>query len=166
MDPGAICSGFGYFTVFALKPDGTLWSWGREADFYTGATDPNAIRTPAQVGTATDWQACSSAGGLYHLLRKRDGTLWALDASEHRTGKPDAQYHPIKLQKLEFSKKLAAFAAGGDNMSVMLTPEGEVWTWGTVIGEHSPQDYFGPKGQVFQPKTKVMADPWQVSNEE
>jgi hypothetical protein len=49
---------------------------------------------------------------------------------------------------------------------VLLTPEGEVWTWGTVIGEHSTQDYLGPKGQYVDPKTRIIDQPWQVSNEE
>ena len=157
---------FGYFTVFAIKSDGTLWSWGRLANVYTGATDPNAIRTPVQVGTANDWLACSSSGAFYHIFKKQDGSLWALDASEHHIVKPDSAYHPIKLQKLNFNHTPAAFVAGGNDIGVILTPDGEFWTWGTVIGEHTQKDYFGPNGQNLDPKMKVINQPWQVSNEE
>jgi len=157
---------FGYFTIFAIKSDGSLWSWGREASFYTGATDSNSIRTPMQIGTENDWQSCASSGGFYAILKKKDGSLWALDASEHRYVKPAAQYQPIKLRPIKLTKEVAAYAAGGDNLGVVLTPEGEVWTWGDVIGEHTAKDYNGPNRRQPFPKIKVIPDPWQVPNVE
>lgn len=155
---------FGYFTMFALKSDGTLWSWGNKANFYTGASDTSMNATPMQVGTESDWQSISSSPGcFYHILRKRDGSLWALDASEHRTVKPDSEYKPIPLRKIDFNKDIAAYAAGGDNIGVILTRDGEVWTWGNVLGDHPPSDYLGPKGKQLFPKHKIIEKPWQVS---
>jgi alpha-tubulin suppressor-like RCC1 family protein len=156
---------FGYFTMFAIKSDGTLWSWGLEANFYTQTRDTYLNATPMQVGTETDWQSGSSQpGGFYHILRKKDGSLWALDASEHRSVKPDSKYKPVILRKIDWHKNIAAFAAGGDDIGVVLTRDGEVWTWGKVIGEHSPKDYFGPKGKQLFPKFKIIDMPWQLSN--
>jgi RNA polymerase sigma factor (sigma-70 family) len=156
---------FGYFTVLAIKSDGTLWSWGNEARFYTQTYDPSLNATPMQVGTETDWRSCASSPGcLYHILTKKDGSFWALDASEHRTVKPDAAYKPVKLHKLDLPKDIVAFTAGGDNIGVVLTRDGEVWTWGTVIGDHSSKDYFGPKGRQLFPKHKIIEKPWQLSN--
>jgi alpha-tubulin suppressor-like RCC1 family protein len=156
---------FGYFTMFAIKSDGTLWSWGLEANFYTQTRDKSLNATPMQVGTETDWQSCSSQpGGFYHILRKKDGSLWALDASEHRSVKPDSEYKPIPLRKIDWHKDIAAFAAGGDDIGVVLTRDGEVWTWGKVIGEHSPKDYWGPKHEQLFPKFKIIDKPWQLSN--
>jgi RNA polymerase sigma factor (sigma-70 family) len=156
---------FGYFTVFAIKSDETLWSWGREANFYTQAPDTNLNAVPRQVGTENDWQSCaSSPGGFYHLLMKKDGSLWALDASDHRTVKPDSEYKPVKLQKINLHKDIAAFAAGEDNLGAVLTRDGEVWTWGRVIGELSPKDYWGPDGQLVHPKSRAIDQPWQLSN--
>lgn len=158
---------FGYYTVLAIKSDGTLWSWGREANFYTGAPDDGAGNaTPRQVGTDNDWQACASGGGSYHMFTKKDGSLWALDATEHNIIKPAAAYHPIKQEKINLPKEVAAFAAGGGTFGVVLTPDGEVWTWGIVFGEHTVEDYMGPKGVQYFPKLKVIDHPWQVSNEE
>jgi alpha-tubulin suppressor-like RCC1 family protein len=88
------------------------------------------------------------------------------DASEHRRVKPDSEYKPIKLHKINFNKDIAAFVAGGDTFGAVLTPDGEVWTWGTVIGEHADKDYYGPKGKDLNPKMKVIDQPWQVSNVE
>ena len=156
---------FGYFTVLALKSDGTLWSWGNEANFYTQSSDLSLNATPMQVGTETDWQACASSPGCYyHMLRKKDGSLWALDASEHRRVKPVSEYQPIKLRKITLPKDVVAFTGGGDDIGLVLTRDGEVWTWGRVIGEHSPKDYESSKGDQLSPKFKVMDKPWQLSN--
>ena len=155
---------FGYFTIFAIKSDGTLWSWGREANYYTGQ-DPGLNSKPMQVGTENDWQSCSSQpGGFYLLLRKKDGSLWALDASEHRRIKPPSEYKPIKLEAINFHGDIAAFAAGGDNIGVILTRDGEVWTWGNVLGEHRPSDFFGPGPRDYKtPTYTVRPQPWRLS---
>jgi alpha-tubulin suppressor-like RCC1 family protein len=156
---------FGYFTILAIKSDGTLWSWGREANFYTLA-DASSNSIPMQVGTDNDWESCSSAPGcLYHLFRKKDGTLWALDASEHRRVKPDNSYAPLTFQKIDWQKGIAAYAAGGDDIGVILTPNGEIWTWGRAIGEYSLKDYFGPDGKSsLEPKPTIINKPWQLTN--
>jgi alpha-tubulin suppressor-like RCC1 family protein len=156
---------FGYFTVLTIKSDGTLWSWGREANFYTQAPDTSLNAVPQQVGTEDDWQSCASLpGGLYHILKKKDGSFWALDASEHRRVKPATAYKPVKLRKLSLPKDIVAFTAGGDNIGVILTRDGEVWTWGRVIGELSPKDYWGPNGKPLYPESKVIDKPWQLLN--
>ena len=157
--------------MFALKSDGTLWSCGLKANIYNGGPDGGldstfAQRTPTQIGTENDWQSFSSSpGDFYHILRKKDGSLWALDASEHRWIKPASQYKPIVLRKINFNKDIAAYAAGGDNIGIILTSDGEVWTWGRVLGEYSPKDFWDPKNhkQLF-PKYKNIDKPWQVSN--
>jgi RNA polymerase sigma factor (sigma-70 family) len=156
---------FGYFTMFAIKSDGTLWSWGNKANFYTQASDASMNATLMQVGTESDWQSCaSSPGGFYQLLTKKDSSLWALDASDHRQIKPDNKYKPVIFRKINLQKDIVAFAAGGDNIGVVLTRDGEVWTWGNVIGGHSPNAFFGPNHHYTPPKYKIMDKPWQLSN--
>ncbi|MEI6196262.1 MAG: sigma-70 family RNA polymerase sigma factor [Verrucomicrobiota bacterium] len=155
---------FGYFTVLALKSDGTLWTWGLDAEIYSGAFDKSLNASPVQVGTESDWQSISSSRGcFYHLLRKRDDSLWTLDASEHRTQKPASEYKPIVPRKIDINKDIAAYAAGGDNIGIVLTPDGEVWTWGRVIGQFSWDDYWKDGKQAF-PKSKTIDKPWQVAN--
>ena len=156
---------FGYFTIFAIKSDGTLWCWGKTANFYTLAKDAGLNATPTQVGTESDWQSCrSTPGGFYHVLMKKDGSLWALDASDHRQVKPDTKYQPVTLRKIDLHKEIADFASGGDDIGVVLTRDGEVWTWGRVIGELSPKDYWGPKGKRAFPNSRVIIRPWQLAN--
>src|SRR6185437_8909056 len=156
---------FGYFTVLAIKSDGTLWSFGNEANFYTQAPDTSSNGIPMQVGTDSDWASCSSAPGcLYCLLRKTDGSLWALDASEHRIVKPAASYAPLKTEKIDWNSDIAAYAAGGDNIGIILSSNGEVWTWGRAIGEFSQKDYLGQKnGKYGEPKPTIVQKPWRLS---
>lgn len=155
---------FGYFTAFAIKADGTLWSWGLEAHYYTGA-DTNMDDQPMQVGTDSDWASCASSPfGFYQLLRKKDGSLWAMDASDHRYVKPASEYKPVKFVKIDLNKDIVAYIAGGDNIGVALTRDGEVWTWGKVLGEHSPKDFVGPNHRYAYPKFKLIEKPWQLSN--
>jgi RNA polymerase sigma factor (sigma-70 family) len=155
---------FGYSMVLAIKSDGTIWAWGNRANFYTGVTDTNLNAVPMQVGTDSDWQSISSANGcFYHILKKKDGSFWALDGSELRTIKPSSEYKPIKFKKLDLPKDVIAFAAGGDNIGVVLSRNGEVWTWGNVIGEHSPKAFWGPNRQQLSPTYEVIDKPWQLS---
>lgn len=129
---------FGYFVVFAIKADGTLWVWGRNAGIYSGAPIQLVNFTPARVGTNNDWEACSSSEYFYHLLKKKDGSLWSLDASDYASANK-ASYTPVELNPIDLKKDVAAFGnAGRGTMGVVLTRDGEVWTWGKVLGEYAP----------------------------
>jgi alpha-tubulin suppressor-like RCC1 family protein len=160
-DDGWVDVCFGYFTMFALKSDGTLWVWGHEARYYNPAGDASSL-TPRQVGSGNDWQSMSSGSGFYLLLSKKDGSLWSIDASEHRIVKPPEQYKPIKTERIDFTKDIAAYAAGGDNIGIILTHDGEIWTWGNVLGEHAGKDFNGPNHQRLRPEYRKLSHPWQV----
>lgn len=60
----------------ALKSDGTLWSWGYNAQGQLGLGNATNYSSPKQVGLLTDWLRVS--GGPYHTLAvKTGGTLWS-----------------------------------------------------------------------------------------
>ena len=111
-----------------IKSDGTLWAWGRNAHVFSrGAADD--VEKPTQVGHDTDWQSIrSSGGGFYHLLRKRDGTFWVMDASS-------GNHTSVKLTKLALPANIVAWSAGGGAIAA-ITRDGEVWTCGTLLGQH------------------------------
>jgi len=152
----------------AIKSDGTLWAWGRNAHVLTGAS-ASAGDAPSQIGTNTDWQACScSGGGYYHVLRKRDGAFWVMDA-------PDQTYGSLRLRPVDLPKHVASFGAGGGAVGVV-TPGGEVWTCGTVLGQHGRKDRFlrllaeqcwrhGWKVEWgLNPNPIIRDQPWQLRN--
>ena len=137
--------GFGVNTVLAIKSDGTLWTWGRQADRYTGASDVTQNVIPTRVGTNSDWQSiCATSGWWCNGLIKKDGSLWFMDASEGKPNGPQNPYQPVQFRPAEFQKEYVAYAAGAVHaaaagvhgpIGVVLTPNGEVWTWGMVLGD-------------------------------
>jgi alpha-tubulin suppressor-like RCC1 family protein len=86
-----------------------------------------------------------------------------MDASDHRTIKPDGNYKPVTFRKIDLPKDVVAYVSGGDNIGVVLARDGEVWTWGKVIGEHTPNAFWGPNNTPIDPKYKVIDKPWQLS---
>lgn len=146
--------GFGYFINFAIKTDGTLWAWGREAGIFTGAPIQILTRTPAQIGTGHDWRAISSSGYFCPVLMKKDGSLWSMDASDYALlNKP--VHEPLQFKRIDLRKDVVAFsAAGSGKMGVALTREGEVWTWGTVLGVPVKEGAERPRRDT----------PWQLPN--
>jgi alpha-tubulin suppressor-like RCC1 family protein len=126
-------------TWLGVTSNGTLWAWGRNAHVFTGAST-NACGTPTQVGTNTHWQACaSSSGGFSHLLREQDGSFWLLSA-------PDFTHASLQLHPIQLPDDIVVFGFGGysggyrGGTGIAITREGEVWTWGTVLGQRSARE--------------------------
>jgi len=158
---------FGDSEVFAIKTDGTLWVWGREAEIYTGASGKSSNTVPTRAGTDHDWKAGAHAGGYYHVLMKKDGSLWALDASADHN--PRGGLTPAKLQRIDLQKEIVAIAAGRDSIGVALTQDGGVWTWGEVLGNRPDLVLSKPKpimiwDGIFGPKHIIRDKPWQLLN--
>jgi alpha-tubulin suppressor-like RCC1 family protein len=51
------------YSVFGLKTDGTLWSWGQGTAGRTGQGDIVHRSSPTQIGAADDWIAITIGGG-------------------------------------------------------------------------------------------------------
>ena len=74
----SVISGAYQNTIFAIKTDGTLWSWGynnAQGVLGIGVINTN-YSSPVQVGALTNWATVSSGGGHAAAI-KTDGTLWA-----------------------------------------------------------------------------------------
>ena len=132
-------------TVFAIKSDGTLWAWGRHAEAFTGARDPLQNVIPMRVGTDSDWRSLSASTGWWGQgLIKQDGSLWLMDASDGQANGPRAPYKPVQFRRVGLQREYVAYAGGAAHaaapgvhrlLAVVLTPEGEVWTCGLVLGD-------------------------------
>ena len=76
-----------YQSSFAIKTDGTLWSWGFNDHGALGQNQalPAMISSPTQIGSGTDWDkigrirdggaAIKTDGSLYAWGRNNDGQL-------------------------------------------------------------------------------------------
>lgn len=68
----------GNWSSYALKSDGTLWSWGdNNPSGQLGLGDIIHRSTPVQVGSLTDWKYIA-AGYVTFLGIKRDNSLWVI----------------------------------------------------------------------------------------
>ena len=69
----------GRFTI-AVKTDGTLWSWGENANRMLGLNNSISRSSPTQVGSGTDWSYVAVATETSAAI-KTDGTLWIWGAN-------------------------------------------------------------------------------------
>jgi len=163
--------GFGPWTVLATKSDGTLWAWGRQAELFTGAPTQAQNATPTRVGTNTDWKTLSGFGWLYQILSKKGGSLSAFKVGSS-SGSNALQAMPIPLRE-----DIVAFAGIGSvrPVSVVLTRDGEVWTWGRVLGGDTPENPNLQAVAKFARRFHIPAvwgesqhvfrdEPWQLPN--
>lgn len=63
------------YSTFAIKTDGTLWSWGNNFWNELGGGVYGYRSSPAQVGSATNWKAIFPSGNQIHGITT-DGTLY------------------------------------------------------------------------------------------
>jgi len=169
-------------TVFAIKSDGTLWAWGRQAHVYTGVTNQNLDTIPIRVGLDNDWRSISACGNWWcQGLTKTDGSTWLMDASDSKPNGPRSPYKPLRFRRIAFPSNYIAFTAGAAHdaapgvhlpVGVVLTRDGEVWTWGMVLGD-ARLNFWESLGQNFanrfhlniqfsDPKSEMRPTPWQL----
>jgi alpha-tubulin suppressor-like RCC1 family protein len=123
--------GAGESHSLAVKPDGTVWTWGWNSLGQLGRPPINVNSpTPAQVGI-TDVVAV--AGARWHSLAlKRDGTVWSWgnnydgELGNGTTGPP--QLSPVQASGLTDVIGIGA----GVSFSVALKRDGTVWAWGII----------------------------------
>ena len=63
------------YSCFAIKTDGTLWSWGLNTNGQLGQNDTVNRSSPVQVGALTTW--LQTTGSNECIAQKTDGTLWS-----------------------------------------------------------------------------------------
>jgi alpha-tubulin suppressor-like RCC1 family protein len=72
----AIATGSGFGNSIAIKTDGTMWSWGANANSELGLGDTDLRNAPEQIGNNTDWSAVF-VGAAHNIAIKNNGTIWA-----------------------------------------------------------------------------------------
>jgi len=117
-----VTAGFGFSMggnfAIALKTDGTLWTWGRNA----------GGPTPTQIGTDADW-AHISAGSGHTVALKTDGSLWAWGSNW--TGQLGDGTNIDKSTPIQIGTGSDwALAAAGSGHTVALMTDGSLWAWG------------------------------------
>jgi len=124
----AVTGGTAGYHSLALKADGTVWAWGRNADGQLGDGTTVSKNTPTQVVGLTNVVAIS--GGEYHSLAVRnDGTVWAWGRNNNGqlgNGTTTNSAVPVQVTGLTGFVGVAA----GRFYSMALKADSTVWTWG------------------------------------
>ena len=126
----------GFAGNFAIKNDGTLWSWGSVSPVqlgYPNANVNNAYRTPHQVGTDTNW-ATVSVGSTITFGIKTDGTLWAwgrtnIDSAPYLFGNGLQPYTSIIPIQIGTDTNWATISVASETITALKT-NGTRWGWG------------------------------------
>src|SRR5262245_13635928 len=120
-------------TVVA-KPDGTVWTWGHNADgqLGIGSTTPSELRVPEQVTALSAITITAVAAGYNHTLaRASDGTVWAWgDNAWGQLGDGSSnndRTSPVQVSGLTGVTMISA----GQQFSLALKSDGTVWAWGS-----------------------------------
>ncbi len=69
-------SSLGSSHTLALKSNGTLWAWGKNANYQLGDGTNVNRKSPIQIGTNTNWITVST-GDAHSLALRSNGTLWS-----------------------------------------------------------------------------------------
>lgn len=123
-------------SCFAIKTDGTLWSWGNTNTLaYPNATINNAYRSPHQVGTDT-WKTISVGDNIVFGI-KTDDTLWSWGSSsacQFGNGVPIGtnfqSYFPMQIG-VDANWKLISV---NNSSAIALKTNGTRWGWGNNYG--------------------------------
>lgn len=140
-------------TAYALRSDGTVWSWGSNQDgqLGTGATGGDSP-VPLRVTGLTGVTAVAAGSWAGYALRS-DGTVWAWGGGEAgqlgHGGVWDSNV-PVQVWRLTDVTAIAA----SHQTAYALRADGTVWAWGNDVW-----DGLGggtcPSGQTCPPHTPV-----------
>ena len=130
----------------ALKRDGTVWAWGRNANGELGDGTTDERTTPVQV-TGLGGIVAVAGGWRHSLAVKSDGTLWTWGVvSSGSWGDGVFEVHSTPVLVVGLDGVVAATA--GREHSLAVKNDGTVWAWGgnrlCQLGDGSRTDRLTP----------------------
>jgi alpha-tubulin suppressor-like RCC1 family protein len=135
----------------ALKPDGTVWTWGNNTDGQLGDGTATGRTTPVQVCEAGETAPCAnflsnviavSAGVFHTMALKSDGTVWAWGDNAYGqlgNGSATDSSTPVQVCETGETAPCANYLSGVVAVntqylhSMALKNDGTVWTWGNNL---------------------------------
>jgi len=122
----AVSAGWSY--TMAIREDGSLWAWGRNAFGQLGDGTTAYRLAPVRIGTATNWAAVSASYNHTMAIRE-DGSLWAWGRNlfgELGDGTATQRNSPVRVGTA--TDWLAVSA--GELHTMAIREDGSLWAWG------------------------------------
>ena len=114
--------------VLVVKPDSTVWSWGRNLNGQLGSNSTTDRNAPGQVSGFAGVRNVT-AGTHHSLALKHDGTVWGWGYNNYGQlgdGATTQRLVPVQASGLEGMLDVAA----GEYHSLGLKSGGKVYAWG------------------------------------
>jgi alpha-tubulin suppressor-like RCC1 family protein len=116
--------------VLSLRSDGTVWGWGHNGRHQLGDLNQANSFAPVQIHGLPPGIVQVEAGASHGAAVAADGSVWTWGGNDHGAlGYPTSGADsptPHQVPGLSGVKQVAA----GENFTVALRSNGEVWTWG------------------------------------
>ena len=117
--------------VSVVLTDGSIWTWGRNADGQLGINSNSDASTAVQMGLLKTWESVSAGGS--HTLAKQKTTnylyAWGANANGQLGQLTNAASKVPVLVNLLSPTTVAVFSAGATH-SMAITTDGNLWAWG------------------------------------
>ena len=134
-------------SAYAIKSNGTLWSWGNNGVGELGLGNTTYYSSPKQVGSLTTWLNIA-ASYLDALATKTDGTLWSWGYNNYgQLGLGNITRYSSPKQVGSLTNWLSV-SCGSYSMFATKT-DGTLWSWGLnnygQLGLGNVTKYSSPK---------------------
>jgi len=153
-------SGTGHYSSFAIKTDGTLWSWGAGSNGRLGLNDNISRSSPVQI-PGTTWASIDPGSGAAGAI-KTDGTLWMWgdNSTFGKLGQNNKTNYssPVQIPGTTWS----SICVSQYTASATKT-DGTLWTWGN--NDNGALGHNAPEASKRSSPTQVPGTTWSIVSE-